>query len=178
IAILLVDGEEQQAAASSSPQGGEVAAKPSFAAGEGAPTESHTPSPRPSPHRGEGGPAPVAKGETEQVMHEIAEQIRANGANGHGPRIFASPLARRLARERGIDLATIMGSGPHGRIIKADVERAASAPEAAKRAHAKPTEEAVPPTERAAEPRGQEVATRREPEAQGMSDQQVLALYE
>src|SRR5581483_382518 len=146
IAILLVDGEEQQAAASSSPQGGEVAAKPSFAAGEGAPTESHTPSPRPSPHRGEGGPAPVAKGETEQVMHEIAEQIRANGANGHGTRIFASPLARRLARERGIDLATIAGSGPHGRIVRADVERVAVTPRRAapEEVEAEPIEAAAP----------------------------------
>jgi len=179
IAILLVDGEEQQAAASSSPQGGEVAAKPSFAAGEGAPTESHTPSPRPSPHRGEGGPAPVAKGETEQVMHEIAEQIRANGANGHGPRIFASPLARRLAREHGIELAAIAGSGPHGRIVKADIERAALVPPRAaprstqEEAVTAPTEERAAPRERGA----REIATRRE-QPEGLSDAQVLALYE
>ena len=43
-------------------------------------------------------------------------------------RIFASPLARRLAAERGLDLATLTGSGPHGRIIRADVEAAAAAP--------------------------------------------------
>ena len=39
-------------------------------------------------------------------------------------RIFASPLARRLAKERGLDLAALAGSGPHGRIIKRDVEAA------------------------------------------------------
>ena len=39
-----------------------------------------------------------------------------------GTRLFASPLARRLAAERGIDLGKIRGSGPHGRIIKADIE--------------------------------------------------------
>ncbi len=39
----------------------------------------------------------------------------------------ASPLARKLARERGIDLSTLSGSGPHGRIIRADIEEAASA---------------------------------------------------
>ena len=61
-------------------------------------------------------------------MHKIAEQIRANGGNGHGTRIFASPLARRLARERGIELAALTGSGPHGRIVKRDVERAIAAP--------------------------------------------------
>ena len=45
-----------------------------------------------------------------------------------GRRLFATPLARRLAAERGIDLATVTGSGPHGRIIKADIEAAGTAP--------------------------------------------------
>ncbi len=39
-----------------------------------------------------------------------------------GVRVFASPLARRIAAEKGVDLSTIQGSGPHGRIVKADVE--------------------------------------------------------
>ena len=41
-----------------------------------------------------------------------------------GSRIFASPLARRIAKEKGLDLSTIKGSGPHGRIVRADVEAA------------------------------------------------------
>ena len=41
-----------------------------------------------------------------------------------GDRVFASPLARRIAADKGIDLATITGSGPKGRIVKADVENA------------------------------------------------------
>ncbi|RAK61154.1 pyruvate dehydrogenase complex dihydrolipoamide acetyltransferase [Phenylobacterium hankyongense] len=41
-----------------------------------------------------------------------------------GNRIFASPLARRIAEQKGLDLATLQGSGPHGRIVKADVESA------------------------------------------------------
>lgn len=41
-----------------------------------------------------------------------------------GGRIFASPLARRIAADKGIDLSTVAGSGPHGRIVKADVETA------------------------------------------------------
>ncbi|MBO9401722.1 pyruvate dehydrogenase complex dihydrolipoamide acetyltransferase [Shimia sp. R9_3] len=49
-----------------------------------------------------------------------------------GNRIFASPLARRIAADKGIDLATITGSGPRGRIVKADVEGASAAPAAAK----------------------------------------------
>jgi pyruvate dehydrogenase E2 component (dihydrolipoamide acetyltransferase) len=43
---------------------------------------------------------------------------------------MASPLARRLAKEKGIDIAALTGSGPHGRIVKADVEAAAAAPQA------------------------------------------------
>ena len=46
-----------------------------------------------------------------------------NGKDG----VFASPLARRLASERGLDLGALPGSGPRGRIIKRDVERAGSA---------------------------------------------------
>jgi pyruvate dehydrogenase E2 component (dihydrolipoamide acetyltransferase) len=48
-------------------------------------------------------------------------------ASGTPARIVATPLARRMARERGVDLAAIAGSGPHGRIKAADVERAAAA---------------------------------------------------
>ncbi|WP_415184449.1 pyruvate dehydrogenase complex dihydrolipoamide acetyltransferase [Phaeovulum sp.] len=48
-----------------------------------------------------------------------------------GERVFASPLARRIAADKGIDLASVQGSGPHGRIVKTDVEAASSAPKAA-----------------------------------------------
>ncbi|MCU0905447.1 MAG: pyruvate dehydrogenase complex dihydrolipoamide acetyltransferase [Tabrizicola sp.] len=41
-----------------------------------------------------------------------------------GSRVFASPLARRIAREKGLDLSAVKGSGPHGRIVRADVEGA------------------------------------------------------
>jgi pyruvate dehydrogenase E2 component (dihydrolipoamide acetyltransferase) len=57
-------------------------------------------------------PAPVAA--TPQPM-----------ANGHDtPRIFASPLARRMAKQAGLDLSALTGSGPNGRIIRADIEAA------------------------------------------------------
>ena len=45
-----------------------------------------------------------------------------------GTRIFASPLARRIAAQKGLDLSSIKGTGPHGRIVKADVEHATSTP--------------------------------------------------
>ncbi len=53
-------------------------------------------------------------------------------AKAGGARVFASPLARRIAAEKGLDLTAIKGSGPHGRIVRADVEGAkAAAPVAA-----------------------------------------------
>ena len=55
-----------------------------------------------------------------------------------GNRIFATPLARRIAADKGLDLSTIAGSGPHGRIVKADVENATAAPKAAAAASAAP----------------------------------------
>ena len=48
-----------------------------------------------------------------------------------GTRVFATPLARRIAADKGLDLAQVTGSGPHGRIVKADVENASAAPKAA-----------------------------------------------
>lgn len=62
----------------------------------------------------------------------------ATPVGGSGERRFASPLARRMAKEAGLDLAAIQGTGPGGRIVRADVEAAASAPEAP--AAAAPTE--------------------------------------
>ncbi|MEO0678540.1 MAG: 2-oxo acid dehydrogenase subunit E2, partial [Pseudomonadota bacterium] len=56
-----------------------------------------------------------------------------------GDRVFASPLARRIAKDKGLDLASIKGSGPHGRIVKADVENASAAPAPAPTPAAAPT---------------------------------------
>ena len=63
------------------------------------------------------------------------EVPRGNGAD-RGGRIFASPLARRMAEQAGIDLGGLQGSGPHGRIIKVDIERAIQQGGAAGRASA------------------------------------------
>ena len=59
-------------------------------------------------------------------------------APADGNRIFASPLARRIAADRGVDLATIKGSGPHGRIVKSDVEGAKAGAKPAATASAAP----------------------------------------
>ncbi|GAA6197328.1 pyruvate dehydrogenase complex dihydrolipoamide acetyltransferase [Pseudophaeobacter arcticus] len=65
-----------------------------------------------------------------------------------GARIFASPLARRIAADKGLDLSSLSGSGPRGRIVKADVENASAAP----KAEAKPAAPASAPA--AAAPAG------------------------
>lgn len=112
-------------------------------------------------------------------MNQIAEQIRGNGKNGHAMRVVASPLARRLARESGIELAALNGSGPHGRIVKEDVERARREPPRAPRVEAEPEQEAPAEIESVPEPRPQELVKRREPlEPRRLSDKQVLSLYE
>ena len=70
--------------------------------------------------------APVAaesRGEprpTEVAPVAAAAPAPASG----GARVFASPLARRIAKEKGVDLGAVTGSGPHGRIVRADVEGA------------------------------------------------------
>lgn len=64
------------------------------------------------------------------VSPAVAATGPGSGAGPGGPdgRVFASPLARRLARERGLSLAEIEGSGPHGRVLRRDVERAGARP--------------------------------------------------
>ncbi len=61
-----------------------------------------------------------------------------------GDRIFASPLARRIAADKGLDLSQITGSGPRGRIVKADVESASPQPAAAPAQAAAPAPAAKP----------------------------------
>ena len=58
------------------------------------------------------------------------EARESESVEGEGERIKASPLARRIARDKGVDLSSLSGSGPGGRIVKADVEGAEGAPAA------------------------------------------------
>ena len=71
--------------------------------------------------------APTAPPEPAQTAQTGLEaQAQTAPARGNG-RIFASPLARRMAQQAGLDLAAITGSGPQGRVVKADIEAALSA---------------------------------------------------
>ncbi|MCA3713761.1 MAG: 2-oxo acid dehydrogenase subunit E2 [Phenylobacterium sp.] len=89
--------------------------------GEGGP-----PTATPAPPQPVAAPAPRSLDQVEE------KPVLAKGSG----RIFASPLARRLAAERGLDLSTLTGSGPHGRIIRADVEAAGASPRPAAQATA------------------------------------------
>ena len=56
----------------------------------------------------------------------VAAPAPAAAPVASGARVFASPLARRIAKDKGVDLTAVKGTGPHGRIVKADVEQAKS----------------------------------------------------
>ena len=97
---------------------------------------------------GAAAPAPVAAAPAEPSAPSEAPSAAPAPAPAatakDGNRLFASPLARRIAADKGLDLSTIAGSGPHGRIVKADVESAspiaaASAPVASAAPASMPT---------------------------------------
>ena len=79
-------------------------------------------------------------------------------APASGTRVFASPLARRIAKEKGLDLSAVQGSGPHGRIVRADVEGAQATPKAAAPAPAAAAPAAAAPA-KAAMPTGPSTET-------------------
>jgi pyruvate dehydrogenase E2 component (dihydrolipoamide acetyltransferase) len=80
----------------------------------------------------EGSPGPAREKERERGREASAEEPKPSAegreAAPSNGRVKASPLARRVARERGIDLAGLTGTGPEGRIVAEDVERAAATP--------------------------------------------------
>jgi pyruvate dehydrogenase E2 component (dihydrolipoamide acetyltransferase) len=113
IALLLEDDEDASALANFPSDGGGETAAPIEAEVE--PPVAAASSARPTTK------TEAAAAATPAVAKEGAKQ--GNGAD-RGERIFASPLARRMAEQAGIDLGRLQGSGPHGRIIKVDIERA------------------------------------------------------
>jgi pyruvate dehydrogenase E2 component (dihydrolipoamide acetyltransferase) len=68
--------------------------------------------------------APKAAAKAEAAPAAEAPKAAPGPAAADGSRVFASPLARRIAAQKGLDLSAVKGSGPHGRIVKADVESA------------------------------------------------------
>ena len=143
IAILAADGEDVSAAAAGSAPKADAKpaeAKPAEAKAE-APKEAEKPAAAAPAATASAGPAPAKDGN----------------------RVFSSPLARRLAKEAGIDISAVSGSGPHGRVIKSDVEKAAAS------GGAKPAAAAAPAAAASAAPAAA---------PKGMSDDAVLKLFD
>jgi pyruvate dehydrogenase E2 component (dihydrolipoamide acetyltransferase) len=118
IAVLLEEGEDAGAI--------KAGAAP-------APKAAAAPAPKPE--------AAPAKAEAPKQPAAAAPATAAPAASG--ARIFASPLAKRLAQQHGLDLSRVIGSGPHGRVVKSDIEKA-SAGGAAKAAPAPAAAKALP----------------------------------
>ncbi|HEX2527692.1 MAG TPA: pyruvate dehydrogenase complex dihydrolipoamide acetyltransferase [Geminicoccus sp.] len=146
IAVLLEEGEDASAAdGAGQPEAQEPAAPAAAARGaaEGPIEAQQIKAAGPAP-ASDAKPANVA-GAPGAGSNTGADISKGNGKAEEG-RVFASPLARRMAEQAGLDLANLTGSGPHGRIVKADVEKAAAAPKpaTAAAAPAKPAEAAKP----------------------------------
>jgi pyruvate dehydrogenase E2 component (dihydrolipoamide acetyltransferase) len=121
IAILAGEGEDVTAAAAQAARSA-AAAAPSPASSKPAVAEV-SPSAPPGSGNGQQATTPATPGPQRPVPDAPAPS--AARTNGHGtPRVFSSPLARRLAREAGLDIARVQGSGPHGRVIARDIEAA------------------------------------------------------
>ena len=119
-------------------------APPRGGAGGGGLAEPSKPAPEKAPEPGQA--------KSEPVPASPPPPAPAPRGGGEGQRIFASPLARRIAQVAGVDLSQVKGSGPHGRIIRRDVEGLKGAPAAAQPA-ALAAASAKPATDHAAAPR-------------------------
>jgi pyruvate dehydrogenase E2 component (dihydrolipoamide acetyltransferase) len=148
IAVLAGDGEDVKAAGAGAAKPSASSAPPKAAEAPAAAKQPPTPAPA---------TPPAAKAAAPSAATAVAQASPpAPQTNGHG-RIFSSPLARRLAKEAGIELARINGSGPHGRVIARDIEEAKSGKGLKAPAAAPAGAPAIAP---------------------GMSDKQIRALYE
>ncbi len=137
IAVLAGEGEDIKAASASA-----ASAPPAKPQAQAAPPATAAPAPKPAPQPA-AAPTPAAMPAPAPVQS--------------GNRVFSSPLARRLAKDAGIDVSRIQGSGPHGRVVARDVDAAKSG-KGLMAPGAGPAAAYVPPA--------------------GPSDQQVRALFE
>ncbi len=151
IAVLAAEGEDVSAAASAGAAAPKAEAPKPEAKAEPAKQEA----------KAEPAPAAPVQAAAPAAPQPPAPKAAAASSSGEG-RTFASPLARRIAKDAGIDVAAVAGSGPRGRVVKADVEAAIAggAPKAA------PAARAEAPAATAA------------PAPKAMSDDAVLKLFE
>jgi pyruvate dehydrogenase E2 component (dihydrolipoamide acetyltransferase) len=161
IAVLAEEGEDVKAAAAGAKatSAGAPSSPPSPARGEGAAQQAAVPATAPAAPAKEAKAPPPPQAPAAPSLQRAEGRGEGSRANGHGTnRIFSSPLARRLAKEAGIDIGRIEGSGPHGRVIARDVAKATEG--GGLRAPAAAAPGAAPAI------------------APSMSDQQIRALYE
>ncbi len=114
---MLGDSPAAAPVSSEAAPAGAAAAVPSEAVAAAAPEPETAP---------EAGESPLASAPTELD----GSQGQGDGEEGGGERRFASPLVRRLVKERGLDLSRVSGTGPGGRIVRRDIEGLAAAPAA------------------------------------------------
>ena len=149
IAVLAGEGEDVKAAASA------AKAAPTKAPEKKAEAAA---TPKPSPQRQEAVRDSAPKSASAPASEKAPPKVAADTQRAiHGNRVFSSPLARRLAKESGIDLGRVQGSGPHGRVIARDIDAAKSGKGLRAPAGGAPQGAAITPA---------------------MSDQQILSLYE
>jgi pyruvate dehydrogenase E2 component (dihydrolipoamide acetyltransferase) len=135
IAIILAVGEGAEAGTALFPEAAALTTEEAApVSGQGPGSEEEKPSTQQEPS-------------TDQKVSASASPTETSGAaNGAPTRLFASPIARKLARERGLDVGSLAGSGPGGRIVRQDVEAAseAPAPQDSAAATAEPIDTTVP----------------------------------
>jgi len=157
--IALIAGEGEDPKSVTAPAAGAPAPAPAAKAEAApAPQPASAPAPQPAPA------APPTQMADARVNQAPAGPARPNGA-GEGGRVFASPLARRIAKEAGLDIASVRGSGPHGRIVEKDVRAAMSG------GTAKPAAAQAPAAAPAAKPAAPQLAP-------SMGADQVKAMFE
>ncbi|KKB09541.1 pyruvate dehydrogenase complex dihydrolipoamide acetyltransferase [Devosia chinhatensis] len=155
IAVLLQDGEDASAIGSAKPaEAPKAESKADAGTVERADAQTQT-----AP-TAKADPAPAKSATSANSNSGSSAPAKSVQAKSEGGKVFASPLARRLAKEAGIDVAAISGTGPKGRVVKSDVEAAKSGKAPLKAAAPASTSSA------ASAP------------ASGMSKNQVIALYE
>ena len=155
IGVLLEEGEDAAALQDfKSPDG--AGAEPPQREAEAEGRAEPKPAPAAEARPGEAGGRPADQAVQPEARQTATKDAAAGNGADRGERIFASPLAKRMAKQAGIDLAMLEGSGPHGRIVKADIERAIQAgvpekalpaPERARPAEAPARAEAPRPAE-------------------------------
>jgi pyruvate dehydrogenase E2 component (dihydrolipoamide acetyltransferase) len=168
IAVIAAEGEDVKAAAGAAPAAKTPEAKAAASSFE-------TPAAQAPQDEGKGKAAPQDEGKGHAAAQQPKPQpaqpqaqprpeegaqapVSKDGPRAGANRVFASPLARRLAKEAGVDLGRMQGSGPHGRVIARDIEQAKSG--------------------KGLRPGAPAASGTAPPFAPALSDKQVLALFE